>query len=115
MLEAKKECSGSEISKGKLPSVDDCASQCEGVASMFAFGTNDYLTNRCNNDGCSCYCETSATEDGTCNSVNHNGYRLYKYGIANSKGFFHVLHESNITKILNIYKHTIIYLVLSTF
>ena len=60
---------------------------------MFAFGTNDFGTNRCNDDGCSCYCETSATEEGTCKRVDHNGYRLYKYGITNSKGDYHELHK----------------------
>ena len=93
MKAGEKECGGSEVSKGKLPSVDDCASQCKGVASMFAFGTNDYLTNRCNSNGCQCLCETSATEDGTCNSVNHKGYRLYKYRITTSKGDYPLLHK----------------------
>ena len=46
---------------------------------MFAFGTNDFGKNRCNDDGCRCLCETSATDEGTCNNVDHNGYRLYKY------------------------------------
>ena len=86
MVAEKTECSGSEIDKGQLTSVDDCASQCKGVASMFAFGTNDFGTNRCNDKGCSCYCETSATVEGTCERVDHNGYRLYKYGMTNSKG-----------------------------
>ena len=83
---SKTECSGSEISKGKLPSVDECASECKGISSMFAFGTNDYLKNRCDNNGCNCLCETSAAEEGTCDRVDHNGYRLYKY----SKGHYHV-------------------------
>ena len=86
LVEEKTECSGSEVSKGKLSSIDDCALKCKGEASMFAFGTNDFLENRCNEEGCSCYCETSATEEGTCEKVDHNGYRLYKYGITNAKG-----------------------------
>ena len=75
----KTECVGSEIYKGKQPSIADCANQCEGTASMFAFGTNDYETIRCNDDGCRCLCETSAAIDGSCDRVNHDGYRLYKY------------------------------------
>jgi hypothetical protein len=98
LVAGKTECGGSEVGKGKLPSVDDCASKCEGVASMFAFGTNDFGTDRCNDEGCSCYCETSATEEGTCEREDHNGYRLYKYGISNSKGDYHELH---IRKIFN--------------
>ena len=78
-MEQKKECGGSEVWKGHLPIVDDCASECKGIASMFAFGTNDFKNNRCEQKGCACYCETSATEKATCNTVDHNGYRLYKY------------------------------------
>ena len=96
MQAEKEECDGSEISKGKLPSVDDCASQCKGVSSMFAFGTNDFLKNRCNKEGCNCLCETSATEEGTCERVDHNGYRLYKYskgnGASNKNGGRSVLY-----------------------
>ena len=98
MVSEKKECDGSETRKGKFPSVDDCASQCKEEATMFIFGTNDYGNNRCNDDGCECRCETSATEEGTCNSINHNGYRLYKYGITNSKGYFHVLHKQDLLR-----------------
>ena len=46
---------------------------------MFAFGTNDFGTDRCYDDGCACLCETSASPLGSCNTVSHNGYRLYKY------------------------------------
>ena len=95
LLKAKAECDGSEINKGKLPTVDDCASQCKEVASMFAFGTNDYGTDRCNDDGCQCLCETSAREEGQCTRVNHNGYRLYKY----SKGKYRVFRILSVTKI----------------
>ena len=85
----KKECSGSEKDVGKLHSVDTCGSMCKGLASMFAFGTNDFGTNRCNSDGCSCLCETSAADQGTCDIVGHNGYRLYKYG----SGDYHTLYN----------------------
>ena len=46
---------------------------------MFIFGTEDFGSSKCNSDGCNCYCETSATDQGLCDMVNHNGYRLYKY------------------------------------
>ena len=89
MKAGEKECGGSEVSKGTSPSVDDCASQCKGVASMFALGTNDYLTNRCYSGGCTCLCETSANEEGTCTRVNHKGYRLYKYSIP-TQGYYYL-------------------------
>ena len=46
---------------------------------MFAFGTNDYGTVRCGETGCSCYCETAASSEGTCSEGFHLGFRLYKY------------------------------------
>ena len=49
---------------------------------MFTFGTNDYGTRRCihgHGYQCDCYCETSAWDDGTCDQVDHNGFRLYKF------------------------------------
>ena len=85
----KKECSGSEKPKGKLQSVDACASKCKGEASMFIFGTEDFGDSTCNTDGCNCYCETSATEQGMCDMIDHNGYRLYRY----TSGDYHTLYN----------------------
>ena len=79
LVEEKKECSGDEISKGRMVSPGECASACNGVAAMFAFGTNDFGVPRCDSNGCQCLCETSAAEDGTCDSVQHMGYRLYRF------------------------------------
>ena len=81
----KKECKGSEVGH-RLNSIDDCATACKGVASLFAFGTNDFENNRCYNNGCDCLCETAATSQGTCEQKDHDGYRLYKY----SDGKYHV-------------------------
>ena len=61
-----------------LKTVDDCANVCRGISSMFAFGTNDFGEDRCNEKGCRCLCEISASQDGSCTQVNHDGYRLYK-------------------------------------
>ena len=79
LVSEKKECSGSEIGENGYNDVDDCASYCKGKSTMFAFGTNDFGTTRCYGDGCRCLCETSATKDGTCTTLDHDGYRLYKY------------------------------------
>ena len=78
LVEEKKECSGDEISNGRMLTPGECASACNGVASMFAFGTNDFGVPRCDSNGCQCLCETAAADDGTCNSVQHKGYRLYR-------------------------------------
>ena len=79
LVSEKKECGGSEFHIGALSTIDECSKSCYGRSSMFAFGTNDYGTIRCWENGCSCYCETAASSEGTCSQSNHNGYRLYKY------------------------------------
>ena len=79
----KQECAGSEVNLRGVKDMKSCARECYGVSSMFLYGTNDFGTNRCNEAwiglGCVCVCETAAKEDGTCNMVKHNGYRLFKY------------------------------------
>ena len=62
-----------------INTVEECAETCHGTSSMFSFGTNDFEDNRCNHIGCRCLCEVSASEDGTCQEVTRNGYRLYKF------------------------------------
>ena len=79
------ECSGSEEGQGKFETIFECAEKCQGVSSMFAFGTNDYGTIRCENGKCSCFCETAATIDGSCSIVSHSGFRLYKF-LQNAQG-----------------------------
>ena len=82
LVAQKKECDNldkPEIDKGRLQSVAACASKCAGEASMFIFGTNDFLNPKCTIDGCKCFCETMATNQGTCNTADNTGYRLYKY------------------------------------
>ena len=44
------ECGGTEISKGNKDSIDECAKACNGVASMFVLGTNDFGAQRCHAD-----------------------------------------------------------------
>merc|ERR1719242_733176 len=75
----KKECGGKEDFKGYISTLEQCAKTCKTISTMFAYGTNDFGTTRCNNNGCKCYCETAAFTDGTCSEVNHNGFRLYRY------------------------------------
>ena len=90
LVAEKKECGGAEIYKDNLESVEDCAAKCMGTASMFIFGTNDFGKIRCGTaqevgnskgkkDGCSCFCETTATTNGICPQIDSIGYRLYKY------------------------------------
>ena len=87
LVEEMQQCSGSEFGSdldvGRYFTVEGCASKCEGLASMFIFGTNKFTSNkffhRCSRNKCKCYCETSAKDDGTCNVKGHRGFILYKY------------------------------------
>ena len=81
------ECDGREDYL-RFRNIDECATACKRVATMFAFGTNDFDDDdgRCNNEGCVCLCEKSGTKQGTCEQKEHDGYRLYKY----SNGKYHV-------------------------
>ena len=61
-----KECDGSEIKSGSFDSVSECSSSCKSLSSMFIFHSTG-----------SCYCETSATNHGTCNMKDLQHYNLY--------------------------------------
>ena len=91
LVEDKTECSGTEKSMTLTFDVGHCAKMCQGISTMFVFGTNDYGNDRCYDGGCKCLCETAAKSDGTCNKVSHNGYRLYRvYEIQNYKGKWNI-------------------------
>ena len=75
----KTKCSGRESAKGNVLSITECASHCKEESSMFIFGTNDFGGARCLKGGCECFCETSAKLDGSCELIDNNAFRLYKY------------------------------------
>ena len=77
----KKYCDGSEFNIGVVSTLEECAKKCVWT-SMFLYGTNDFGGGRCDGRGCKCFCESGATTLGTCDLLDHNGYRLYKYKIA---------------------------------
>ena len=83
MVAEQKECDGAEIEYGyneTIASVEECANKCRESSSMFAFGTNDFGSPRCIKGGvCKCLCETSSTKQGSCNQIDHKGYRLYRF------------------------------------
>ena len=112
LVKAKRECAGSEMKIGMVPSIGACAEACKDFSSMFAFGTNDYGNSRCSgcpgcsgNPKCQCLCETSASSDGTCKEVRHTGYRLYKYGIGDEKSL--TVKEEDIKGIVHDIKTTL--------
>ena len=93
LVAIKMECSGEEIGNffWKARHLQDCAKSCVGLSTMFIYGTNDFGTTRCNNDGCKCFCETSATQEGNCTLTNNNGYRLYQYSNRNLGEILHCI------------------------
>ena len=80
MLREKAECQGTEVDIGEVSTIEKCALECKTRSNWFAFGTNDYGTNRCTNGKCKCLCETISSSGGSCTFNNHKGYRLYGYG-----------------------------------
>ena len=73
------ECGDDEIYVGRKETIGGCATACHGRSSMFIFGTNDFGEDRCNGDGCTCFCESSAENNGTCSTMLNKGYRLYRF------------------------------------
>ena len=69
------QCRGSEVRKGRLKKVDECYLACLTVSSMFIYGTKS----KCNNNGCNCWCQTSARSNGTCLLTPTQDYKLYKH------------------------------------
>ncbi len=54
---------------------------------MFAFGSEGFDEPRCEGHPCHCICETSASDDGSCDLEDQNGYILYKYEKTNSYNY----------------------------
>ena len=77
LVAKKKECIGSETEQGYLKTIKLCQDACEGTASMFIYGL---APERCNDTGCSCYCETSS-ENGECEMESSSIYNLYSYNV----------------------------------
>ena len=83
LVAERKSCKGRFGGVVKTSTTGECARKCNGVSSMFIVGINDFGGYGCMNGQCDCYCAKSATIDGTCEMLNHNSYRLYKF---NSNG-----------------------------
>lgn len=62
---------------GYYASASECAYACKGKSTMISYGTNDFGDTNCNNNGCKCNCETSAS-GGTCSISITKKYKLYK-------------------------------------
>ena len=88
LVAEKKKCDGPSNNAGSFSSISECATSCKNNAPMFIFGTNDFGDPRCSDDSgkllCRCHCETGVAGGGTCNMLDTNGYRLYKF-VSSSK------------------------------
>ena len=86
LVAEQQECGGAESWGGEQPTLQGCAHACEGISTMFVYGTNEWVPDHlkealryCNAPGCRCFCEIVASPDGTCVHNHHFGYRLYRF------------------------------------
>ena len=80
------ECTGTEIYQDIVSSIENCAGICSRLATMFLYGTN---SETCTDEGCKCWCETSAGYEGTCTTKSNSNFNLYRFEslYANSLNF----------------------------
>ena len=76
MVKENMRCDGAVVNKGKFLGIGGCSSACNGLSTLFIYGTTE---SKCDQNGCNCWCETSAGSDGTCNLIPMQGYKLYTY------------------------------------
>ena len=69
-------CIGNRINGGVQPTLNDCTMSCTNVAPMFIYARKGSTS--CGSNGCRCYCEKSATADGTCELESNYAYNLYR-------------------------------------
>ena len=78
LVAERNECPDAEIRQGYLKDITQCYERCIGKSSMFLFGRSG--SSRCNKTGyCSCFCESAASQIGTCKQQFKFEYNLYKY------------------------------------
>ena len=90
MVAEKKICDSLDAEDaGAFTNVTGCQHACMGRATMISFGRIDGT--KCFENGtCRCYCERSATANGTCEYSDHHDYDLYQ--IKNSTGKYYYSH-----------------------
>jgi hypothetical protein len=83
LVAEKKECADdSGVLKGRYHTVDECADACRGREPFvhFIFANNHPEQDRCDGDGCKCYCEDVVPAN--CQPESEDGYNLYKCACA---------------------------------
>ena len=80
LVAEERECATIDYEKGKVADITDCYNACENKASMFIFGRSG--SSECDADGsCSCFCETTANDEGTCTHAYNGAYNLYRINV----------------------------------
>ena len=68
------QCVSTKTSDVMTETKEECAIKCLGKSPMFLWGTEG-----CIGSDCPCVCETSASDDGSCEREPRNGINLYKF------------------------------------
>ena len=68
------QCVGTKTSNVMTETMEECAIKCIGESSMFRWGTES-----CIGSDCPCVCETSASDDGSCEREPRDGTNLYQF------------------------------------
>ena len=94
LVEEKKACFKVAQEPHKLYNLTSCSTECQEVASMLTYGTNDFGEVACQvqntadrikgRQACECNCLKGAFANGTCEIVDEKRYRLYKYKYVNT-------------------------------
>ena len=89
LVEEKKGCFEVDQEPHKFYSITRCSTECQKVASMLTYGTNDFGEVACeaqniadrikDTQACECNCLKGAFANGTCELVDNDVYRLYRY------------------------------------
>ena len=61
-------------------SIKECARKCDGITKLFAYGTNDFGGQGCENGICKCHCVIIKDNlDESCKEIDENTYWFFKY------------------------------------
>ena len=72
--------------------IHECARKCHGLTQMFAYGTNDFGQQGCQDGLCKCHCvRVAKPKDESCQLINQEKYRFFWY-----KSGAHFIDDGNI-------------------
>lgn len=80
MIETTNECNEEATEETvviRTAKISECASMCKSVSPIFAYGTNDFGGQGCNNGLCKCHCIDEMNDD-LCKKINFKDYWFLK-------------------------------------